>query len=134
MFVRTLCVMFLALALVRATMAQEPETSGRYKGPGVLGAWASQTPKANIGPKTNGAMPSLTGAFALKTPKVNGPKLLPTGTLQPATSPCSVPLLEAQIPQDAAFTVVQIHPRTDRLAPMPQGRVPAPSCASSSPR
>jgi len=43
-------------------------------------------------------------------------------------SPCAVPLLEAQIPKDRHFFIEQIRPRTDRLVPMPNVKVPAPSC------
>ena len=44
-------------------------------------------------------------------------------------SPCAVPLLEAQIPKDRHFFIEQIRPRMDRLVPMPNVKVPAPSCA-----
>jgi len=43
-------------------------------------------------------------------------------------SPCAVPLLEAQIPKDRHFFIEQIRPRMDRLVPMPNVKVPAPSC------
>lgn len=41
---------------------------------------------------------------------------------------CSVPLIEAPIPKDVEFTMRQITPRTEAVAPMPQARVPAPPC------
>jgi len=44
-------------------------------------------------------------------------------------SPCSIPLLEAQIPKDTDFTIRQYRPRMDQLAPMPKVNPPAPSCA-----
>ena len=45
-------------------------------------------------------------------------------------SPCSIPLLEAQIPKDRHFFIGQIRPRMDRLVPMPKVDVPAPACDS----
>jgi len=47
-------------------------------------------------------------------------------------SPCSIPLLEAQIPKDRHFFIEQTRPRMDKLAPMPNVNVPAPSCADTS--
>jgi hypothetical protein len=109
--------MFLALAMANDVFAQDQaEPSGRFYGPLVSGAWAA------------------------KTPQVTGQKLfhgvLPRTVVQPqpATSPCSVPLLEAQIPKDGHFTIRQLSPQMDKLAPMPQAKVPAPSCDFSSPR
>ena len=65
----------------------------------------------------------------LTRPAVN---LLPPNRqirLLKAPSPCSIPLLEAQIPKDTHFMVRQLRPRTDQLAPMPTFNGPAPSCA-----
>jgi hypothetical protein len=65
----------------------------------------------------------------LLRPTVNlipgGQNLLPSET----PSPCSIPLLEAQIPKDIDFTMKRLRPRLDELAPMPKVNVPAPSCA-----
>jgi hypothetical protein len=47
-------------------------------------------------------------------------------------SPCSVPLLEAQIPKDTRFVVKQIRPSQNQMASMPQVKPPAPSCAEKS--
>src|SRR5712692_10539418 len=102
--------MFLALAMGCGTFAQEPtEPSGRFYGPLVSGAWATKTPRLNRQELFPGVLPRT----------VVAPRLL--------TSLCSVPLLEAQIPNDVHFTIGQLTPRMDKLAPMPQARVPAPS-------
>src|SRR5438067_1523625 len=44
-------------------------------------------------------------------------------------SPCAIPLLEAQIPKDRHFFIGQIRPHMKNLVPMPNVKVPAPSCA-----
>jgi|SRR5580704_14166737 hypothetical protein len=43
--------------------------------------------------------------------------------------PCSIPLLEAQVPKDARFVIKQIRPSKNQMASMPQAKPPAPSCA-----
>ena len=57
-------------------------------------------------------------------------KVVPNGlNLQSENpSPCSIPLLEAQIPKDIHFTIRQFRPRPDQLGPMPTVKVPAPAC------
>jgi len=47
-------------------------------------------------------------------------------------SPCSIPLLEAPIPMNNGYTIRQSRPRMDRFVPMPNLKVPAPSCAERS--
>ena len=44
-------------------------------------------------------------------------------------SPCAIPLLEKPIPRNNDYTLRQSHPNTDKLVPMPNVKVPAPSCA-----
>jgi len=92
--------------------AQEPtEFAGKFYGPLISGDWSRSraiTPRA--------ASIRIANAIAATT-----------------TSPCSVPLLDAQRPKDIGFTARQIHPRTDKLAKMPQFRVPAPSCDAPQP-
>ncbi len=43
-------------------------------------------------------------------------------------SPCSIPLLQAQIPKDIQFTIKQFHPRPDQLGPIATVKAPAPAC------
>jgi len=47
-------------------------------------------------------------------------------------SPCSIPLLEAPIPMNNGYTIRQSRPRMDRFVPMPNVKVPGPSCAERS--
>jgi hypothetical protein len=42
--------------------------------------------------------------------------------------PCSIPLLQAQIPKDIQFTIRQFRPLPDQLGPMPTVKAPAPAC------
>jgi hypothetical protein len=42
--------------------------------------------------------------------------------------PCSIPLLEAQIPKGIDFTIRQFHPTPDQLGPMATVKAPAPAC------
>jgi hypothetical protein len=42
--------------------------------------------------------------------------------------PCSIPLLEAQIPKDIDFKIRQFHPSPDQLGPMATVKAPAPAC------
>lgn len=60
----------------------------------------------------------------LTRPTVN---LLPPNAHIPP--PCSIPLLEAQIPKDTHFMIRRLRPRMDALTPMPTVSGPAPSCA-----
>jgi hypothetical protein len=46
------------------------------------------------------------------------------------SSPCSIPLLEAQIPKDTHFATKQIRPSESQMASMPQAKPPAPSCSN----
>jgi hypothetical protein len=61
---------------------------------------------------------------------------LPQTALPPqaTTTPCSVPLIEVEIPKDIHFTMRQFVPRMDEVAPMPQIKLPAPPCDLSSSR
>jgi hypothetical protein len=114
---RTLAITLLALATADAVFAQTlAGPSGKFYGPLVTGAWATKTPLA-------------LGQRVL-------PKVLPrmVAPPQPAASPCSVPLLEAQVRKGVEFTIGEIHPRAEQLAPTPPARVPAPSCESQTPR
>ena len=47
---------------------------------------------------------------------------------------CSVPLLQAPIPEGKQFTMKKLAPRTDKLARMPEARLPAPPCEPPSRR
>src|SRR5437868_2197854 len=44
---------------------------------------------------------------------------------------CSIPLLQVPIPPGTNFTLRHATPDLIKLAPMPQGKGPAPSCAST---
>jgi hypothetical protein len=81
---------------------QQTEPSGRFYGPLASGNWA---------PKT----------LQLKARVVPQPTIL--------SQPCSVPLLEAQIPNDVHYTIQQITPNAEKMAPMPQATLPAPPCS-----
>ena len=99
---RVLCL----IALASATLAQEQtQPSGQFYGPLASGTW---NPQVVIHPR-----PLLPVVFI---------------TAPPPSAACSVPLREARIPADVHYTGRQITPRTDQLAPLPQARVPAPSC------
>jgi hypothetical protein len=118
-----LCVLFV-LAAANYACAQDPS--------GVPKAWAP-APQINRFRLIPGFGPQ-TGVPAT-TPQGNGLTftILPPQNLV-ARGPsrvCSVPLLEAQIPKDVQFTIRQVAPRMDELAPMPQVKVPAPECDSS---
>ena len=106
---RTFCSLFV-LAMATNTFAQEPvKPYGTFYGPLANGSW---NPK----------------------PVLDIEKLRRTYTGKPAQSisaNCSVPLLEAQIPQDVRFTMVQKAPDMDKVEPMPHAQVPAPPCTTS---
>jgi hypothetical protein len=56
-------------------------------------------------------------------------RVVPDGrNLQSETPPCSIPLLQAQIPKDIHFTIKQFVPRPDQLGPMATVKAPAPAC------
>jgi len=57
-------------------------------------------------------------------------KVIPDGKnfLTENPSPCSIPLLQAQIPKDIQFTIKQFHPRPDQLGPIATVKAPAPAC------
>jgi hypothetical protein len=50
----------------------------------------------------------------------------------PPVKPCSVPLIEMQIPSDIDFTMQRLVPLKNSIDNM-QGNVPAPSCSASKP-
>jgi hypothetical protein len=64
-------------------------------------------------------------------PTVN-PRRIWQITQREIPSPCSIPLLEAPISKDTDFTIWQLRPRIENLAPMPNVKPPAPSCAENS--
>ena len=57
-------------------------------------------------------------------------KVVPEGKnlLAEKPSPCSSPLLQAQIPKDIQFTIRQFRPRPDQVGPMATVKAPAPAC------
>ena len=56
-------------------------------------------------------------------------KVVPDGqNLSKNPSPCSIPLLQAQIPKDTHFTIRQFLPRPNQLGPMATVKAPAPAC------
>ena len=76
----------------------------------------AQTPPPSV-PKP--VLPILPGAFR---------------PAQPTISRCSIPLMEALIPKGVDFKLKQIAPPTEKLAPIPQVKGPAPACESWSVR
>jgi hypothetical protein len=57
-------------------------------------------------------------------------KVVPSGQnlLAENPPPCSIPLLQAQIPKDIDFKIKQFRPRPDQLGPMATVKAPAPAC------
>jgi len=101
---RTLCILLLAAA--SGTLAQEPAApSGKFYGPLIPKSGASK-------------------GFRFNTqPVVLPPAVVPA---QPAVSRCAVPLLEMQAPK-AGDPAMQFGPHMDKVAPMPQAKLP-PAC------
>lgn len=97
---RALCILLIGAA--SAFAQQQAEPSGRFYGPLVSGNWATKTlqQKARV---------------VLSQPII-------------LSQPCSVPLLEAQIPQDVHYTIQHVTPNMDKVSPMPQATLPAPPC------
>ena len=58
-------------------------------------------------------------------------KVVPNGQnlLSENPPPCSIPLLQAQIPKDIDFKIRQFRPSPDQLGPMPTVKAPTPACA-----
>jgi hypothetical protein len=111
---RTLSLLFV-LAMAANTFAQEPaKPYGKFYGPIANGFGTAKAP----------AIPPIKDASKLRALRFG---LLPP---QSFTSTCSVPLLEAQIPDDVHFTIEQRVPAMDKLAPMPHAQTPAPPCES----
>jgi hypothetical protein len=126
---RTLCVLFV-LTTANVTFAQKPaEPSGAINRLLLSGSEAAKVLQVKGLTLFPGVPP--------KTPRVNGFTPFPQGlaaTVAPVETmrtECSVPLLEMQIPNDIHFTMQQVTPRTDNLAPMPQAKG-LPPCESSS--
>jgi hypothetical protein len=103
-----LFVVFLALPVASSAFAQEKtEPYGRFYRPLVSTA-------SNHGAKADQKL------------------IVPLVPPEPASPVCSVPLVEAQIPDDTHFTIRQVPRSKDEMAPMPQTRGPAPACDASS--
>ena len=111
---RSLGVLFAALAMASGLFGQEP--SGRFYGPLGSGEWQAKTPQRDQ------------RQFRFQT---LAPNLLEIQTI-PLT--CSVPLLQAQIPTDVRFTMMEAPKPKDGMAPMPRTKGPAPPCDRSSPQ
>jgi hypothetical protein len=109
---RAICILLLAMA--GGALAQEP-AAGRFYGPLVPGGGVSKFFQRD--PRV--------GVLPLKT-------LMPqpaNGALPNAISRCAVPLIEMQVRKDID-SAIQMVPRMDTLAPMPQAKLP-PACAAS---
>jgi len=117
--VRKSLIVFVAPATVGVMLAQEP--AGQFYGPIVSGSWPVKIPFQT---SKNFVIPPQPATLMSKD------FVMP----QPTTSPCSIPLLGAQIPKDVDFKIKQITPRPEQLAPMPQVKGPAPACESWSSR
>ena len=110
MCVRKLCITLVALA--SGVMAQEPAApSGKFYGPLI--------PK-NGAPK---------GYRFNNQPGVLRPNAVQP---QPAVSRCAVPLIEMKTPK-AGDPAMEFGPHMDKVAPMPQAKLP-PACDAPSPR
>jgi len=75
----------------------------------------------------------------LKAPAPNKPYLLAMPTQEARAvilqqslpdAACSVPLLRAEIPKDVDYTISEVRPRPEDLAPMPHASLPAQPCDS----
>ena len=119
---RKFLIVFVALATVGVMLAQEPAAPGRFYGPIVSGSWPVKIP---LQKSKNFVMPPQPATLMRKD------FVIPP---QPATSPCAIPLLGAEIPNDVDLKIKQITPRPEQLAPMPQVKGPAPTCESWSAR
>jgi hypothetical protein len=119
--VRTLFVLCLGLTTAFSTVAQErTESSGKFYGALASGSWPKEIIPLSSDPRNVVVVSASQAAMRRET-------------LPPQPS-CSIPLLEAQVPQDVHFAIKDIHPRTDAVSPMPRAKGPAPSCASSATR
>jgi len=112
-----------AFSAVNCLFAQDPGSpSGKFYGPIISGSWQVKIPRAGVS----------SGSLQAKIPRATVSKNFMTPP--PATSPCSIPLLGAQIPKDVDYKIKQVAPPTEKLAPMPQVQGPAPTCESWSGR
>jgi hypothetical protein len=115
--VKTLCGALLALGMATGMLAQEPAApSGKFYGPLI--------------PK-----PGTPKSFRFDNqPGVLRPTVIPQ---QPAVSRCAVPLIEMQTPK-AGDPAMQFGPHMEKVAPMPQAKLPpacdAPSSGGAAPR
>jgi hypothetical protein len=82
-------------------------------------------------PKPDFKLP-LVGSLRRLVPRNMRPTLnvVPNGLNRHSENPppCSIPLLQAQIPKDIQFTIRQFHPTPDQLGPMATVKAPAPAC------
>jgi hypothetical protein len=107
---RTFCFLSVLAVAASAFAQDQPKSYGQFYGPLATGDWAAKLRR------TYAAKPPET--FVLGAP------------VQALSSTCSVPLLEAQIPQDVQFTMMYAAPQTG-IAPIPQALPPAPPCPPS---
>jgi hypothetical protein len=123
-------ILLLLLAIAGTLCAQSPASNGSVPGwQSIVNSMLSQ----NSGAAPTGGTPA-----AIKPPRALAAQMraiAPGSTLSAqaganAVTPCSVPLLNAQIPTDVNFTMRTIEPPTDKVDRM-QVVVPAPACPES---
>jgi len=133
-------ILLLLLAIAATLRAQTPASNGSVPGwQSIVNSMLSQNaPAANTGASPSGVIPTTGNPAAIKPSPVLAAGLqtfvLETKSGAQAgagpASPCSVPLLKAQIPTDVNFTMRTIEPPADKVDHM-QVIVPAPACPES---
>jgi hypothetical protein len=138
-------ILLLLLAITATLCAQSPASNASVPGwQSIVNSMLSQTSgpantgAANTGVSPFGAVPTTGNLAAIRPSPVLAPGLQ-TFVLESQASaqsgatpasPCSVPLLKAQIPTDVNFTMQVIEPPTTKVDHM-QVVVPAPACPES---
>lgn len=128
-------IMLLLLAIAATLCAQSPASNGSVPGwQSIVNSMLSQNSGAAPGVVTMATgnlaairpTPVLAGSLRTVAPESNSDA---RAGASPA-SPCSVPLLKAQIPSDVNFTMRMIEPPTNKVDRI-QVIVPAPACPES---
>ena len=116
-------ILLLLLAIAGTLCAQSPASNGSVPGwQSIVNSMLSQNSGTPVAIKPLPALAAQMRAIAQGS----------TLSVQAAntTTPCSVPLLNAQIPTDVNFTMQKVEPPTNKVDRM-QVIVPAPACPES---
>ena len=135
-------ILLLLLAAAATLCAQLPTSNGSVPGwQSIVNSMLSQNSGANTSASPSGVVSPWGGTYG--TGNLKPPAVL-IAALQTLTrernsgaqagaspaSPCSVPLLHAQIPSDVNFTMRMVEPPTNKVDRM-EVAVPAPACPES---